>query len=454
MPFQNNEDTSKKTTAERIGAVDDAAWSSGDGTVISVLKAIADGGGGGGGGAVTVADGADVAQGATTDLTSANTVIGRLKNLLSRWPAALGGTTSANSLPVTLASDGQFVTSVGNPSDGAATGDGTAIGLLKRLRTLLSGGLPAALGQTTKATSLAVVPPSDYQMPVLNYSTAPAALTNATSNNSNMLADTDVGAYRTIIIQLLGTWVATVQVQISLDGGATFQPLWLSNAQGVVLNASVTSNNIYIANIPGGALLRVRTTAYTSGTITGFYTLSTLPFSPLLMPTALVNASGNALNTGTLAGDNNGTSLTMLSVASWGMLFDGGSAYNRARNNNALSILTSSARTSTTNSTDQVNYNWRGLQLFLNISAQSGGSVQLSLQVKDSISSNYMTVWTAAAPQTTVGTYVYMLYPGALDLASFTEVVQLALAARTFRVVATHANGSSITYSVSADMLL
>lgn len=52
-------------------------------------------GGGGGGGAVTVADGADVAEGATTDA--------------------------------------------------AATGDGSVIAILKRLRTLLNGGLPSAL---------------------------------------------------------------------------------------------------------------------------------------------------------------------------------------------------------------------------------------------------------------------------------------------------------------------
>lgn len=51
---------------------------------------------GGGGGAVTVANGADVAQGSTTDA--------------------------------------------------AATGDGTVVAILKRLRTLLNGGLPAALG--------------------------------------------------------------------------------------------------------------------------------------------------------------------------------------------------------------------------------------------------------------------------------------------------------------------
>jgi len=68
--------------------------------------------GAGGGMAVTIADGADVAQGATTDIES-------------------------------------------------AVGNGTVIAILKRLRTLLNGGLPAALGQAAMAASLPVVVASD-----------------------------------------------------------------------------------------------------------------------------------------------------------------------------------------------------------------------------------------------------------------------------------------------------
>ena len=50
------------------------------------------GGGGGGGGAVTIADGADVAQGATTDTSSSNTVVGILKAI----KAAITGTLSVS----------------------------------------------------------------------------------------------------------------------------------------------------------------------------------------------------------------------------------------------------------------------------------------------------------------------------------------------------------------------
>jgi hypothetical protein len=77
------------------GTKADAAWVAGDGTVISLLKKIASAGGS----AVSVADGADVAQGTTTDASSANTVIGLLKNI----KAALAGTLTVGSHNVTNA---------------------------------------------------------------------------------------------------------------------------------------------------------------------------------------------------------------------------------------------------------------------------------------------------------------------------------------------------------------
>ena len=99
-----------------LGCPDDAA-AAGDGTVIAILKyirsqlvapiVVS--------GAVTIADGADVAEGATTDAE-------------------------------------------------AAAGNGTVTAILKRLRTLLNGGLPAALGRAAMAASLPVVL-STEQMP-------------------------------------------------------------------------------------------------------------------------------------------------------------------------------------------------------------------------------------------------------------------------------------------------
>lgn len=74
------------------GATADAAWSgSGSGTVVSILKKIASSGTGGG--PATIADGADVAQGTTTDaaITSdtSGTVIGFLRGLVKMFARVL-----------------------------------------------------------------------------------------------------------------------------------------------------------------------------------------------------------------------------------------------------------------------------------------------------------------------------------------------------------------------------
>lgn len=91
------------------GSTSDAAWVSGNGTVISLLKKIASGGGGS---AVSIADGSDVAEGTTTDAAvvsdTSGTVIGFLRGLVKifasvwdstagRLKAAIVGTTRTSS---------------------------------------------------------------------------------------------------------------------------------------------------------------------------------------------------------------------------------------------------------------------------------------------------------------------------------------------------------------------
>jgi hypothetical protein len=114
----------------------------------------------GGGGAVTIANGADVAEGATTDAAvtsdTTGTVSGKLRGLVKwayeRMPAALGQTTMTGSLPVVIASNQSAV-----PISAAAlplpTGAATEATLLTRAAAAQ---LPAVLGQTTMAGSLSI----------------------------------------------------------------------------------------------------------------------------------------------------------------------------------------------------------------------------------------------------------------------------------------------------------
>jgi hypothetical protein len=131
------------------------------------------------------------------------------------------------------------------------------------------------------------------------------------------------------------------------------------------------------------------------------------------------------------------------------------STWDRARNNISVTVLASAARTATTNSADMTNYNGKAHLFFLNVSAITDTpSITLSLQYKDSISSNYFTIWTAATAVTATGQYAYMFGLGGSGSAgSFTEAVNLRLP-RTWRLVATHADADSITYSVSCSELV
>mgnify|MGYP001608706510 CR=1 FL=1 len=94
--------------------------------------------GGGGGGAATIANGADVAEGATTDAAvstdTTGTVSGKLRGLVKwayeRMPAALGQTTMAASLPVTLASNQSALGVTGPQTDAESRAYQTATGTI------------------------------------------------------------------------------------------------------------------------------------------------------------------------------------------------------------------------------------------------------------------------------------------------------------------------------------
>lgn len=109
------------------------------GKLLAQILAALTGGSGGPGGPVTVANGADVAEGATTDAavsTDANgTVNGHIRglvvllvNLLSRWPAALGQGMMAQSSKVVIASDQTVVpiTPIGATTVASAQVTGTS----------------------------------------------------------------------------------------------------------------------------------------------------------------------------------------------------------------------------------------------------------------------------------------------------------------------------------------
>lgn len=72
----------------------------------------------------------------------------------------------------------------------------------------------------------------------------------------------------TFSVQLSGTWVGTVQFERSLDGGTTYTPVGMFTAGSQYTGSTATANGMFHGNASSATTVRVRCTAYGSGTVT------------------------------------------------------------------------------------------------------------------------------------------------------------------------------------------
>lgn len=131
-----------------------------------------------------------------------------------------------------------------------------------------------------------------------------------------------------------------------------------------------------------------------------------------------------------------------------------GSGWDPERSNFAGTLLASAARTATVNSADQLSYNWRGLMLYIDVTAVTlTPLVTPSVQAKDPVTGGYkdFILFTQLAP-TGAGAYVLTCYPGVVEASVLTgnggNESKSRTLPRTFRLAFTHADADSITYSV------
>lgn len=114
-------------------------------------------------------------------------------------------------------------------------------------------------------------------------------------------------------------------------------------------------------------------------------------------------------------------------------------------------IHDSKARTATPDTVDQANSTGRGLHLVIDVTAVTGTpSVVFTIQGKDPVSGK---VWTllASAAITAAGTTVLKVYPG---LTAAANAAANDILPPTWNVKAVHGNGDSITYSVTAHLVV
>ncbi len=152
----------------------------------------------------------------------------------------------------TKAKDGA-ISSLGATTDAEATGNGTLIGIIKRIRTLFGGGLPAALSgngnlKTAVSESLPAGTNNIGSVNVTQIPSIPAGTNTIGSviNKGNQLRETQVGTDQTV------TWAnsdaANTQKTVTFAKPST--PM--SEYELVVYNPSITDITVKIFNVETG----------------------------------------------------------------------------------------------------------------------------------------------------------------------------------------------------------
>ncbi|MGE0227764.1 MAG: hypothetical protein AB7I38_10995 [Dehalococcoidia bacterium] len=167
------------------------------------------------------------------------------------------------------------------------------------------------------------------------------------------------------------------------------------------------------------------------------------------------NTIGQYFDSTAADGVSNGSGIGYVGARQF--LFNG-SGWDRLRGNAAATGLASAARTASTATSDQTNYNGRGAQIILDVTAtpNNAETLQVTVELKDPVSGKYVQVaaFTALTASVlgatpTTETYVYTLYPGAAEtIATAKHELQALPIGRTWRVNILHSASGSWTYSV------
>lgn len=139
-------------------------------------------------------------------------------------------------------------------------------------------------------------------------------------------------------------------------------------------------------------------------------------------------------------------------LAVWaGNQFYNETEWDRARGNVSREIWPSAARTATPTKADQINYNARGVVVVIDVTAAADTpSIVVTIQGLDPVSGQYYTLLASAAI-TGISTVVLRVYPG---LTAAANLVANGILPRNWAIDVVHADGDSITYSVSADLIV
>jgi len=145
-------------------------------------------------------------------------------------------------------------------------------------------------------------------------------------------------------------------------------------------------------------------------------------------------------------------------VEAFNMLFNE-TGWDRQRGNVELTIMASATRSASTSSADIINYNHRGIILFLDITARTVGLsplIRLKVEMKDPLSGSYNAVVYSSTFDPETKLFAFLIYPGIKDDESLTYRKSYdSLLSRVFRVrIAFVQDVTDLTYSLSGVLLV
>lgn len=319
---------------------------------------------------------------------------------------------------------------------------------------------PIGLGQENMGASLPVAIATD-QSPVPSRATPSSTtgqfvlLGSAASTISG--AAMPVAGYTAVACQVTITGTASCKPELSLDGinwQSVYVNFFQSGAGDAPANAStISATAIGWVSVAGFNYLRFRVASLSSGTVTVIGNGIVGPVAPTPFG---VTGSGGAVTSNTIASDAVGTSSSGLYTAGFNYLFNSASSnWERWRSNLDGALLASAARTTTTVSATQTNYNARNVVLALNVTVNPGGAETLRLDLQGSPDGG--TIWytvangTASAFGGAAGDQIVSVGPG--DSAGWNDGTgstgRATSCPRTWRARVTHSGAGSWTYSVS-----
>jgi hypothetical protein len=420
---------------------------------------------GGGGGAATIAAGADVTEGNTTDAKvtgdNAGTVSAKLRGLLYEF---------------------------GDQADAAAGTDAGTFSFLAFVKRLLakfttqfpaaltgSGNLKVSLAESTASQAVTnanldaalstLVPTTDFDSKTGSLTEAAPASDTASSGLNGRLQR--IAQRLTSLIALLPS--ALVSGRLDVNVGATVTPA------NVALDATVTTTNTEIGGLTEAAPASDTASSGLNGRLQRVAQRLTSLIA--LLPSALISnrldvnlgaapatvtAQGTAADNTTATGNpvmigvvsTGGNVRTLLSVGSDGLgvnqvlgaaaLNYNGATMDRARNNVDVTLLASAARTTTQGPTTITMYNLGAVKFVLDMTTVGTGSVTLTINEVDPASGKSILLLSGAAV-TTNSTNEYTVDP---MIPAVTNVSAQKRCPRTLSYTVTANNANSAVYSL------